>query len=234
MTDLPVPITLRERSAFLPESRTLVVADVHLGRGTEAPLEAPIDRAADTADRLSAAVDETGARTVVVAGDLLHSFSRTARVVEEALERLVADLERTGATLVVTPGNHDTQLESVLECPQPETHDTLEGVVIAHGHRRPDGEASLYVVGHEHPAIQVDGAKRPCVLYADDTYRGGAVLVLPAFSRLARGSLVRYLRHADDRSPLIADPGRFRPGVLDPDSGEPLWFPPLRECAHLL
>ncbi|RQG93362.1 metallophosphoesterase [Natrarchaeobius chitinivorans] len=224
-----------ERAIVVPEADTLVVADVHLGRGVASNVDAPIGDGADVHHRLAGLLERTEPATVVVAGDLLHSFRYVPRGVEEDLDELEALVDDADASLVVTPGNHDTMLEEVFDgttttefrLPDDET-------VVCHGHEPPETDASRYVVGHDHPALSVDGRKRPCFLYGPEAYDGADVLVLPAFTRAAAGATVNGMRSRDFQSPLVADADAFHPAVRDASSGEPLWFPPLGECRNLL
>lgn len=58
-------------------------------------------------DALVAAVVEHGVDLVVVAGDVFDSSTPSAPAVEE-LDRVLVALSRTGATVVITSGNHDS------------------------------------------------------------------------------------------------------------------------------
>lgn len=233
MTDPPVPVSCLERSVYLPRSETLVLADLHLGRGAESRLEVPLDAASDVADRLERAIQQVDPQTVVFAGDLLHSFSRVPPGVAEAVTALRSTVSDAGAKTVVTPGNHDTMLAAVFDGQTAATHETSGGVVITHGHEEPRVDGDLYVVGHEHPVLRVDGRKHPCFLYGPAPV-GGMVLVLPAFTRLAKGASVHRLLADSERSPLLTRADELRPGVRDTEAGETLWFPPLAECRHVL
>lgn len=226
-----VPFSIHDRVVFFPDTETLVLADIHFGHGDN--VDAPIGGGTDVIDRLETVVDETNPQTVVVAGDLLHAFSRLPRGVEDDLSALVAAVDRAGASLVVTPGNHDTMLPSVFDGDLPATY-RVGRTVVCHGHDPPDEPADRYVIGHDHPAISIDGHKRPCLLYGPNAYAGADVLVLPAFTRLARGSTVNRMATEAFQSPLITDIDAFHPVVWDDGCEEALWFPPLGECRQLL
>ena len=91
-----------------------------------------------------------------------------------------------------------------------------------------------YVVGHDHPTIEIEGVRRPCLLYGPDAYRGADVFVLPAFTRLAPGAVVNRMRADDFQSPVVTDADALRPVVWDEEAGETLAFPPLGEFRRLL
>ncbi|SDJ84557.1 metallophosphoesterase [Natronorubrum texcoconense] len=235
MTAVDLPVSPFERALFVPDADALVVADLHLGKAVDSSVDAPIDDGSDVRDRLESLLERTAPETVVVAGDLLHSFSRLPRGVERDLAGLETVVDGAGASLVVTPGNHDTMLEDAFDGDTSPEYRLADGeTVVCHGHEAPALEADRYVVGHDHPALSVDGRKLPCFLYGPGVYEGADVIVCPAFTRLASGATVNGMGARDFQSPLVTNPGQFHPAVWDDSSEEPLWFPPLGECRRLL
>ncbi|WP_440769441.1 metallophosphoesterase [Natronorubrum sp. DTA28] len=235
MTAVDLPVSPVGRALVVPDADALVVADVHLGKAVDSHVDAPIDDGRDVRDRLESLLARTEPETVVVAGDLLHSFNRLPRGVERDLAGLESVVDDAGASLVVTPGNHDTMLEGAFDGDTSPEYRLADGeTVVCHGHEEPDLEADRYVVGHDHPALSVEGRKLPCFLYGPEVYEGADVIVCPAFTRLASGATVNGMSSRDFQSPLVADPNSFHPVVWDDSSGEPLWFPPLGECRRLL
>ena len=282
--EVDVPVSFADRAVFLPNADALVLADVHLGRGVASNVEAPIDAAEAVVDRLESLVERFEPREVVVAGDLLHSFSRLPLTVRRTIDALESAVDDAGAELIVVAGNHDTMLESIaddfasglrltndsrrtddqLTDGSPRTDDQLTDgsprteyqladgeTVVCHGHERPETAARRYLIGHDHPALSVEGRKLPCFLYGpgvfdcaelgssargiDDADDAAAdVLVLPAFSKLARGTTVNSQRSRDFQSSLVTDADAFHPVVRDVQAGETLWFPPLGDCRRLL
>ena len=128
-------------------------------------------------------------------------------------------------------GNHDAMLGSVWSG---RVHDAYRvgDVVICHGHEVPDADAERYVVGHDHPAIEIEGRRRPCFLRGP--YGDAEVVVLPAFTRLAAGAVVNGMSARDFRTDLVTDADALRPMVYDADAGETLQFPPLGEFRRML
>lgn len=233
--------TFRDRAVYLPARDALVVADLHLGKARASNVEFPLGERADIRDRLETLLDRFAPERVVIAGDLLHAFDRVPRAVEDAVTDLHDLIGAAGAEPVVIAGNHDAMLDSLLGDASEDYR--LGDALVCHGHARPDSEAPLYIIGHEHPAITIEGRKRPCYLIGpavDGTERldgtrsssgttaaTSRVLVLPAFTRLASGIDVGRARTF--QSPLLARPGEYRPIVRDEDGNETLRFPPLSE-----
>jgi len=220
--------SLRDHAVYFPSVDALVVSDVHVGRAEASDVEFPVGERAHLVERLESLLERFAPETVVFAGDVLQRYDYVPDVARETLDALVGVVDDAGAALVATPGNHDPQLPGVLDAPTPATH-TLDDVVVCHGHEQPESDGALYVVGHDHPAIEIEGRKRPTYLYGVDAYRGGDVLMLPAFTELAAGVTVNRMYGSDFASPLVADADAFRPVIRDADADETLWFPPLGE-----
>ncbi|WP_101296319.1 metallophosphoesterase [Halegenticoccus soli] len=227
-------LAFRDRAVFVPDAAALVLADLHVGRDEASSVEFPLGERSDLEDRLTALLAHFDPAEVVVAGDVLHSFSGPSADAREGL-RAVADACRAaGARPVLVAGNHDAALERVWDGTVHDEYPLDGGTVVCHGHEAPDREADLYVVGHDHPAIAIEGRKRPCYLYGEGTYRGADVLMLPAFNRLAAGATVNGMRTADFQCPLVTDADALRPIVYDRESHETLWFPPLGAFRRML
>lgn len=201
------------RWMYLPTSETLVLADLHVGYAASSQVDRSLDERNDLATRLATARRETDPETVVVAGDLLHAFDGVPTGVSRTLEAIEA--ATAGADLIVTPGNHDTFLEVLVdEIPIPETYRVSEDTVVTHGHVEPQVSVDHYIVGHDHPALEIAGDRHPCFLVGIDQYEGATVTMLPTFSRFPRGTPVGDRRTGDLASPLLTDLGSCRPVVV--------------------
>ncbi len=223
----------RDRAVYLPDPDALVCADLHVGKDAASNVELQVGEHEDLTARFEALCRRYVPAEVVVAGDLLHSFShlpteatRTVR----ALERIV---DEHGARFVVTPGNHDSMLDELFTGTKPASH-RLGSVVVTHGHVPPECDADWYVIGHDHPTIEIEGRRHPCFLYGADQYDGSGVLMLPSFSRLPAGVVVNAMSASEFLSPLITDVGSLRPIVRDEDADRTHEFPPLDELRRFL
>jgi putative SbcD/Mre11-related phosphoesterase len=238
LLSLRVPeFAVGNRAAFFPTSETLVVSDLHIGRDEASEVEFPLGERADLRERLTALLDQREPSEVVFAGDVLHSFSRTSVATAESLDGLTTICRDHGVRPVLVVGNHDTMLSSVWDGTLYDEYRLKQGdddILVCHGHEEPDGEADCYVVGHDHPTIDIEGQRRPCFLYGPETYRTSGVLMLPAFSRLTPGVEINGMRTRDFQSPLVTDADALRPLVYDEATDETLRFPPLGKFRRML
>ncbi|PSQ06440.1 metallophosphoesterase [Halobacteriales archaeon QS_4_69_31] len=235
--------TCRDRAVLL--DGTLVVADLHFGKGEASTVEFPLGANSDAVERLEAMLADLDPAEVVLAGDVFHSFEYVPAVASEALAALSRAVRDAGARLVVVRGNHDSMLDSVWDGQVHEEYVLSTDVgdaadaqrtVVCHGHEEPETAADRYVVGHDHPAIVIEGQKRPCFLDGRGVYRGSDVLVVPAFNRLVEGVSVngRLGSTRPELSPLVTNVGAFRPVVYDGEADETLRFPPLDQFQRML
>ncbi|MFB6153369.1 MAG: metallophosphoesterase [Halodesulfurarchaeum sp.] len=230
-----IPIQYDRRAIYLPDVGTLVLADLHVGRDATSEVELPMGERNDLRDRLESLLDTYSPERVVFAGDILHSFGSVPYGVPRTVDLLVETVEASGASLVLVGGNHDTLLDSFVDHRVTDGHNVDDGVAIHHGHVVPDAakwDTDSLIIGHEHPAITIEGARHPCFLSCPEQHDGRALLVLPAFNRFARGTLVNGLTASDSMSPLLTDAAGCRPIVRTED--ETLRFPPLGELRSQL
>lgn len=228
-------ITFHRRGVFVPDAATLVIADLHVGRDGASNVTLPLGERADLVDRLGDLLAETVPETVVFAGDVLHRFDGVTQRARGTVDALVEACRDADARPVFVRGNHDTALGDLRDDAEPAYVVADDPrTVVCHGHEVPEVHADRYVVGHDHPAITVEGQRHPCFLELPDAYRGADVLMLPAFSRLAPGVTVNDARGGDFQSPLVDSLADARPVVYDGEDRSTLQFPPLSEFRRLL
>ncbi|WP_254823193.1 metallophosphoesterase [Haloglomus halophilum] len=235
-------VSFRDRAVYLERADALVLADTHLGRDESSNVQLRLGEDRDIVERVGALLERFDPAELVVAGDLLHSFSSVPRGVRESLRDLRAAVDEADAHVVITPGNHDTMLAELWDGSTTAGYPLVDGdrtVVVCHGHESPaetdvDGDADLYVVGHDHPTIEIEGKRRPCYLHGRGCYRGADLLMLPSFTRLAAGAPVNGMGTNDFMSPLVTDADLLRPVVQDERADETLAFPPLGRFREML
>lgn len=168
---------------FWPAEQALIVADLHLEKGSSYAARGvmlpPYDTR-ETLSKLAEAIDRTGAATVICLGDSLHDTGGASRMLAEDRETLRM-LQDDREWLWIT-GNHDPKI-----CPEMGGHVlpeiTVEGLTLRH---EPTVAAVTHeIAAHLHPAakISLNGhtIRRPCFV------GNGRRLVLPAFGAFTGG-----------------------------------------------
>jgi DNA ligase-associated metallophosphoesterase len=188
-TDHPAISLLPEGGAFISDSRTLVVADVHLGKSAAfraRGLPVPEGDTARDLARLTALAEKCAAANLVIAGDLFHAPSGITAELEHALERFLTTIAMP-VTLVA--GNHDTKLKRIPAGLRSVPHLGLgETIRILHDPAHATGDR-LHISGHWHPVVRIPDGRRtslrlPCFLFRNNT------LVLPAFGSFTGGAVM--------------------------------------------
>jgi len=203
-----------------------VVSDVHIGLAEtlyRQGLHFPLHEEETLLERFTAVLDRFEPAIFVLDGDIFHAFDRVSRETKEAFSRILATL-RAECEVVLVTGSHDTMLPSVAGG----TVDRYDrgGYTVVHGDREVDDHGTL-IIGHDHPAIEIDMARFPCFLYGERVVRGKDLIVMPAFNPLSPGVVVNYARGRDFLSPILhrVDAGSLQP-VVEVD-GEAVVLPPL-------
>jgi DNA ligase-associated metallophosphoesterase len=179
-----VRVTLRASGAlWIERAETLVVADLHLEKGSaygaRGQLLPPYDTR-ETLDRLQAEVEALSPQVVVLLGDSFHDGAAEARLDGADARRLVAIARRRALAWVV--GNHDADGPQRLPGQVVERLE-VEGLDLVHEPR--EGSATGEVAGHLHPCAKLvrygGSVRRRCFL------TDGERLILPAFGAYAGG-----------------------------------------------
>ncbi|HEY3948064.1 ligase-associated DNA damage response endonuclease PdeM [Phenylobacterium sp.] len=193
---------------WLAAERALVVADLHLEKGSSyaarGQMLPPYDTR-ETLGRLEAEVAALSPAIVILLGDTFHDRKSEARLAADDATRLRA--LAGGRTLVWVVGNHDADGPRALPG---EAADELSLCGLTLRHEPRPGLQPGEVSGHLHPAAKVKSfrgtVRRRC--FVTDAER----LILPAFGAYAGGLNVRDQAFAGlfIRPPLAAALGHGR------------------------
>ena len=181
---------LPESAVWHGPSRTLVAADIHLGKAAAfraGGIAVPEGGDADDLDRLAALVAKHDAARLVIAGDLFHA---PAGVTSELLEMLAGFLKTTAIPLMLAMGNHDVKIPRLPPGVRPVGSVDLSARGPRVVHDPADADPSCFhIAGHLHPVVRLRDGRRtslrlPCF------WRRGNLLVLPAFGTFTGGSVI--------------------------------------------
>jgi DNA ligase-associated metallophosphoesterase len=195
---------LPERAAYWPARRTLLVADLHLGKSAAFRAAAlPVPEATMDADleRLSSAIQQTSAERLIILGDLVHARSgQTARTVEAVAQW--RERHRDLKVLLVL-GNHDKRCGRTPDEWRMEVSQELKlEAPFIWCHWPDEHDAGYVVAGHVHPVAALAGPGRQ-KLRLRCFALGPRRMILPAFGDFSGGTL--GAPEPSDRIFVVAD-----------------------------
>ncbi|WP_336344516.1 metallophosphoesterase [Halalkalicoccus ordinarius] len=158
--------------ADLGDERALVIADYHAGIEQALRYENGVEvssRAERRREHVHRLLRRAKADRLVVLGDFMHSIGGPGGAERGEIEVL---LESLSTPVTIVKGNHDGDVESVIEqARSPRTPGSIPEVTVTdgsgrrlgdvgfvHGHSWPDGEvlgARTVCMGHEHPRVRL-------------------------------------------------------------------------------
>lgn len=189
---------------YAPEARALIVADLHLEKGSafarRGQLLPPYDTAATLA-RLAAAVARWSPRLVVALGDSFHDSDGPHRLGAEDFSTLAA--LQAGRDWLWVSGNHDPVLPA--RAGGDRAGDWRLGpLTFRHEPSTGAGRFAGEIAGHLHPVAVIGGRRRAfvtdgkrLVMPAFGAYAGGLSLRHPALARLFSGRRIAHVLGRD-------------------------------------
>jgi DNA ligase-associated metallophosphoesterase len=184
---------LPRRAVWREATRTLFVADVHLGKAAAfraAGLPVPAGTTRENLARLDDLVEALRPRRLVVLGDFFHARAayRAASLAEVAAWRA----KRANLAVTLVAGNHDARAgapPAALDLELVDEPFALDGLELRHQPLDDDGgDGRPALAGHLHPAARLSGRghdslRLPCFVMR------GRQLILPAFGEFTGASL---------------------------------------------
>lgn len=177
----------------------LIVADLHLEKGSAAAMRGQLLPPYDTRDtlmRLAELIDRYDPHAVIALGDSLHDTGAAERMAEQDIT--ILRILQEDRRWIWVRGNHDPEVASIL-AGEVVDEISLAGITLRHEPRA--GRFTHEIAGHLHPAARLSmyghTLRRPCFL------GNGMRLILPAFGAYTGGLNVLDTAFA----PLFGDDG---------------------------
>ncbi|MFT8952779.1 MAG: ligase-associated DNA damage response endonuclease PdeM [Gluconobacter sp.] len=202
-------------AVFLPETQMLVVADLHLGKGTSARARGVLLPPGDTMSTLENVlqlVEAHSPRVLVALGDSFHDCQAGERLLDA--ERTLLDTITTKAVTLWITGNHDELPISGIGGEWVEEY-RVGNLMLRHipSATIPSGSAEL--AGHLHPKIRIrirgHVMSRACFLTGEErlilpalgSYTGGLDISHQVFAGLFLHGYAAYVWGADQINRVV-------------------------------
>lgn len=239
MGDLYVELNFVDRGVIINDH--YIISDLHLGYSDTIDSLTIEDEREEILPRIKSVLEEYDVNTLVVAGDVFHSFGSPSQSAREFFRSLDSLSREFNVTKEFLRGNHDT--EALEEFFVSSKFDfkyqfSYEGytICVTHGHKIPEisHDVDLYIIGHLHPVVRINGVDWPAYLHGKNTYDQASLLVVPAFSSYKDGVVVSDHTKTNINFPFV-EPEQFadmKPLVYDSNNGSVKEFPVLSKSSE--
>ena len=202
---------------WLEETKTVVIADLHLGLETLLASKGvyfPKFQLEEMKDDLKEIFDKYPAKQLIINGDTKHDFAKSSYKEKKEVKKLLNFLSLQVDKIKLIKGNHDNYLiysSKEFKNASLEEKVCFDDVCFIHGDEEELDMKEKYVIaGHEHPALVLTDElgveeKVRCFLYG--IYQDKKIIVMPAFSKLAEGSQVNEIPKHELLSPWLQKEG---------------------------
>ena len=214
-------ISIVSTALWLEQEKILIINDLHIGYEQELHIKGilvPRMQLQEICDKLSLIFVKYQPKKVVINGDLKHVFGKVLeREWKEVLQFLDFLLVHVPEVVIIR-GNHDPMVKFIAQKRDVSVVSELKvrDVHIVHGDELVETDASVIIIGHEHPAVKIrEGAKwekYKCFLVGK--WKGKKLIAVPSFNPLLEGTdvlegrmLSPFLKKIDDFSVIVVDKG---------------------------
>lgn len=187
-------VLLPEKAILLPQYKTLLLADVHLGKGghfRKSGIPIPKQLAQEDLATLSDLIDKHQPDTIIFLGDLFHSDFNQDWDWFQLWRELHQDIK-----LILVKGNHDILPDSLYKQLYITVVDEYKLGSLLLSHDLPKEKPDKFVLyAHLHPAITISGKGKqkislPCFYFRESEG------ILPAFGRFTGKHLLKSREEA--------------------------------------
>lgn len=215
--------------AFIPEEKTLVIAELHLGLEHElyksgVTIIPQREKFLETLEKL---LKTTNAKKLVVVGDIKHKVPGSTLREDKEIPRFLEEINSKMKTILVK-GNHDDRIEEII--PQGIKIYSSRGFKVKkygffHGHAWPSKnlmKCDYLFMGHIHPAIEFNDklgyrssekvwikgkldAKAVKEKFGMNKVGKLNIIVIPTFNNILGGKAVNKVANEAQISPLIVN-----------------------------
>ena len=199
---------------YIRSLNMLVAADLHLGYEgimSDNGVFLPKANLKSILSSIDKAIMATGAKTLLVDGDIKNEFSKVHIEEFNELYDFILHMNEKGVDLLLIKGNHDNFVERYKDAFKLKVYrqeHVIGKYAFFHGEEIPQDikGTSVLIMGHEHPAIILytgtgKSEKIKCFLYG--RYKGKRLLVLPALSYYSGGTSINTTPSSELLAPIF-------------------------------
>ena len=200
---------------YIKSLSALVCSDLHLGYEDMMAAKGifiPHVNLKNILEQLCYAIEILKPKLLIINGDIKNEFSSTKTHEFNELFDFFKNIKKNNIKIILIKGNHDNYINRYKHQFNIEIYENefISGkYLFFHGEFMPIGninEVDFLIVGHEHPSIKITNdngriERLKCFLYSK--YHNKKLLVLPAISYFALGTIINDPKSIDFISPIL-------------------------------
>jgi|SRR3989344_465563 len=217
-------IEIYDLALFLPEFKTLVIADTHIGieeAMSKQGILVPRTHFSELTARLGKIIKKINVKfsKIIVNGDIKHEFGSISDTEWRHTLKFIDILAGYANEVVLIKGNHDTILGPIAEKRKIKIKkfEKFGKMLITHGDIVDKDElknVDTVIIGHEHPAVSIsDGVRTETYkCFLKGKFENKTLIVQPSFNLISEGTnilreqlLSPFLKNIKDFEVYIAE-----------------------------
>lgn len=191
-----------------------IISDLHIGYSDTIQSMTIKDEKDEIIPKIRNVLETNDIEKVIMNGDIFHPF-RTAKDFQiDVLDKINSIVNRNCKDMILVEGNHDENTVENLIYNFSDYYN-LNNITVTHGHKMKDQDSDLYILGHIHPTVRINGVMWPTYLYGYSKDIDSDILVLPTFSNYQDGVVISSNTDLNIECPYVNDFGNMYPYIYD-------------------
>lgn len=204
---------IKVQDLFLIVKDVLIISDIHVGYEESLHKQGyfiPKGNLKELNLRIEKVLHEHSVKTILINGDLIHSFSKLTLNEKDALKDFIKNLQKNNVLKIIR-GNHDKILHFLIPHLELIEEYLIDDILITHGDKlnkhSNDNKIKKIIIGHEHPSILIQSGprKEKYKCFLKGKYQNKIIIVMPSCNLLVEGTdilreelLSPYLKNIDN------------------------------------
>ncbi len=187
-------ILLDDRSVFIKNIKTLIIADLHIGYAEDLHSKGiflPDKFFKDLKNRLNLLIKKHNPQRVIFLGDIQHQYNNYSVKIKKKISDIFNIVLKNKSELILIRGNHEKAIKDNFFGHKLKDYAVINSYYFTHGDRVfPIPSKIKYVfMGHEHPAVKLHETSRTesFKAYLEVKTKTKIILVLPSFNDFSIG-----------------------------------------------
>lgn len=194
-------------------NKSYIISDLHIGQSINIQSMSLEDERDEIIPNIEAVLNSHNIDKLIIAGDIFDQHKRPENSHIKVLDDINDIVQNNDCELVLIRGNHDENttdymLHNFLD------YYNLDNTIITHGHKLLDNvDSDLYIVGHIHPTIRIQGKIWPIYLVGYSKEVNSNIIVLPSYTKYQDGNIIK--KNTKNSFYYIDDYSDFKPYIYD-------------------